>query len=157
MSAKLPKFSLFSLKSLFHVEPTIKMTCFYSWLISSKNMQTQKIKHAELCWNKIETASRSICHWLGWHAGQVLDMVVSYVGGTKSLPMFWFVSGFLSTSCGQRGRCARGWVWGDGNACVVAEKVTNAGGRACLGKFFFFSFFSLHVSGQRTERKFKPK
>lgn len=76
-------------------------------------------------------------------------MVVSYEGGTKSLPVFWFVSGFLSASCGQRQRCAcvRAfvwvWVWGDGNGCVVGEKVTNAGGRACLGKFFSLSFFPL--------------
>lgn len=42
----------------------------------------------------------------------------------------------------------------DGNGCVAAgEKVTNAGGNACLGKLFF----PLFVSGQRTERKFKPK
>lgn len=76
-------------------------------------------------------------------------MVVNYEGGTKSLPMFWFVSGFLSTSCGLRGRCVCmwgcvcggagwGWVWVDGNGCVATEKVTNAGGNACLGKFFFF-------------------
>lgn len=42
-------------------------------------------------------------------------------------------------------------------------KVTNAGGNACLGTFFFlfflFFFFLLffYVAGQRTERKFKPK
>ena len=72
-------------------------------------------------------------------------MVMSYEGGTKSLPMFWFVSGFLSTSCGQRGRCVCVcvwvWVWGDGNGCVAGEKVTNARGNACLGKFFSFFFF----------------
>lgn len=34
-------------------------------------------------------------------------------------------------------------VLGDGSECVAEEKVTNAGGTACSGKFFVsFSFFS---------------
>lgn len=86
-------------------------------------------------------------------------MVVSYERGIKSLPVFWFVSGLLSASCGQRQRCAcvRAfvwvWVWGDGNGCVVGEKVTNAGGRACLGKFFSLSFFPPHFMFQAREQR----
>lgn len=77
-------------------------------------------------------------------------MVVSYEGGTKSLPMFWFVSGFLSTSCGQRGRCVcvcvcisvRGWVcsWREGNECW---------GQCLPGQVFSFFFFMLQAREQR--------
>lgn len=75
-------------------------------------------------------------------------MVVSYERGIKSLPVFWFVSGFLSASCGQRQRCAcvcacvcvgmslRRWqwvcCWWEGNKCW---------GQSLPGQVFLSLFF----------------
>lgn len=66
-------------------------------------------------------------------------MVVSYEGGTKSLVLIcvWFPKRFLWPE-GEVCVCV---YRGEGNGCVPGEKVTNAGGSACLGKCFFF--FSL--------------
>ena len=66
------------------------------------------------------------------------------------------MSGFLSTSCGQRGVCFHVCVFmcvfvfeAKGTGALREEKVSNAGGDACLSKFFLPPP-SLYVAGQRT-------
>lgn len=79
-------------------------------------------------------------------------MVLIYAGGTKSLPVFPFVSSFLSASCSLRGRCVyEGMAEGREFTREGVRRSDRA--KACLpGQVFF-----LLVAGQGTERKFKPK
>lgn len=87
-------------------------------------------------------------------------MVVSYERGIKSLPVFWFVSGLLSASCGQRQRCAcvcacvcvgmslRRWqwvcCWWEGNKCW---------GQSLPGQVFLSLLFPPHFMFQAREQR----